>query len=335
MAQLSFRIVSLLRPTKDKSSRHRGSKGQSFVEFAIVLPVILFLTMAALDFGRVYLGWINLQNMVRAAANFAANNPNAWLIPNDTAAITRYQNQVRNDAAASNCQLDPATPAPPTFADTNGDSSATGIGDFATVTMTCKFSIITPIISAVLGGTVDVSAAAVFPVKNGITGTGSGTGCILPVPAINANPTSGNAPLDVTFSDASGGGTGTAWHWVFGDGTADSTAQNPGVHKYTLAGSYPVTLEVTNACGTVITNPGITINVGSASGLCTVPTLDGHIRSDAQALWGLPSPPGAGFTTTVQNADHVPNNNGWTIKSQSIVAGSQVDCGSTITVDNN
>ena len=60
--------------------RHHASasRGQSLVEFALVLPVILFLTLIALDFGRVYLGYINLQNMARIASNFAANHPDAW-----------------------------------------------------------------------------------------------------------------------------------------------------------------------------------------------------------------------------------------------------------------
>ena len=44
----------------------------------MALPVLLFLTLIALDFGRVYLGYINLQNMARIAANYAANNPDAW-----------------------------------------------------------------------------------------------------------------------------------------------------------------------------------------------------------------------------------------------------------------
>ena len=43
-----------------------------------MIPILLFLTLIALDFGRVYLGYINLQNMARIAANFAANNPTAW-----------------------------------------------------------------------------------------------------------------------------------------------------------------------------------------------------------------------------------------------------------------
>lgn len=311
------------------ADRGHRARGQSFVEFALVLPVILLLAMVTLDFGRVYLGWINLQNMVRAAANYAANNSTAWLT-NDTATITKYQNQVVNDAAASNCQLNPSTPVAPSFTDTNGDGITTGIGDNATVNLTCKFQVITPMISNVLGGTVNVSSSAVFPVKTGITG-GSNISCILPIPAIDATPTSGLAPLVVTFTDASGGAAGVSWLWDFGDGTPTSTLRNPGAHTYAIEGPYTATLSVTNACGTVTTNPGVTITVGSVVNQCRVPTLDGLVRSTAQAAWAA-----AKFTTTVQDAPNVPkNNNSWTIKKQSIVAGSEVDCGSTIIVDNN
>jgi PKD repeat protein len=323
-------------------SRFRRSRGQSLVEFALVLPVILLLTMVALDFGRVYLGYINLQNMTRAAANFAANNSTAWSTTStvNTATITKYRNQVLNDAAASNCQLNPAIPVAPVFSDASvpADGDATGIGDNASVALTCKFQVITPVISAILGGSVNVSSSAVFPVKTGMTGTGTGgTSCILPSPAINTvpNPPSGTLPpLTVTFTDASGGG-GTAWSWNFGDINSTianpntSTSQNPGSHTYIAAGTYTVTLSVTNACGTVTTNPGVTISVGEDETLCTVPLLDGLQRSNAQAKWGLPNPPGAGFTTIVQ-----PTNGNWKIVTQSIVAGSKVNCGSTITVTN-
>src|SRR6476659_5639717 len=63
--------------TKKTADREK-SLGQSLVEFALVLPVMLLLMLTALDFGRVYLGYINLQNMARIAANFAADNPSAW-----------------------------------------------------------------------------------------------------------------------------------------------------------------------------------------------------------------------------------------------------------------
>jgi PKD repeat protein len=322
------------------SSSVDKSRGQSLAELALVLPVILLLTMVALDFGRVYLGYINLQNMTRAAANFAANNSTAWSSTStaNTATITKYRNQVLNDAAASNCDLNPAIPVAPVFSDASvpADGSTTGIGDNASVALTCKFQVITPVISAILGGSVNVSAAAVFPVKTGMTGTG-GTTCTLPSPAIDTVPNPPSAalpPLTVTFTDASGGGV-TAWSWNFGDinSTAGnpntSTSQSPGSHTYIAAGNYTVTLSVTNACGTVTTNPGVTISVGADDSLCTVPLLDGLQRSAAQAQWGLPKPPGAGFTTIVQ-----PTNGNWKIVTQSIVAGSKVNCGSTITVTN-
>jgi len=65
-------------------------------------------------------------------------------------------------------------------------------------------------------------------------------------------------PLDdvATFTDTStpgaGGGPLVAWQWSFGDpasGTADqSAAENP-QHRFSAAGSYPVTLQVTDARG--------------------------------------------------------------------------------------
>src|SRR5688572_3776687 len=98
--------MRLLRPADGhRRDRHHRRRGQSLVEFAIVLPIMLFLTVIALDFGRVYLGWINLQSMSRIAANLAANNPTAWQGGGDAAVQAKYQNQIRNDAAATNCQL--------------------------------------------------------------------------------------------------------------------------------------------------------------------------------------------------------------------------------------
>ena len=306
-----------------------GGRGQSLVEFALVLPILLLLTMIALDFGRAYLGYINLQNLTRVAANFAANHPNAWLTPNDAATITKYRNQVLADAAATNCSLSPAVPANPTFIDTNPDGIFPGIGDQASVTFTCNFKVITPLISGILGSNIPVTAKAVFPVKSALSATSSGGGgaCQLPAAAINANPQSGSVPLTVNFMDASGGGAGVSWAWNFGD-TQISNLRDPGNHPYNTVGTYVVTLAVTNVCGTSTTNPGTTITVTAVSPpLCTVPNFNGvHINS-AQGVWST-----ATFTTTVQEAVGHSNGN-YNITSQSIVAGTNVGCGSSITVN--
>jgi beta propeller repeat protein len=73
-----------------------------------------------------------------------------------------------------------------------------------------------------------------------------GTLSTSPVAAFSASPTSGKAPLKVTFTDKSTGSP-TSWKWSFGDKTY-STAKNP-VHKYTAAGKYTVSLTVKNAAG--------------------------------------------------------------------------------------
>src|SRR5207249_12168710 len=81
----------------------------------------------------------------------------------------------------------------------------------------------------------------------------------LTTPAVNpptanftANPTSGQVPLFVQFTDTSTG-TITAWDWNFGDGSAHSSAQNPG-HSYNSAGTFTVTLTVTGSGGATSSN---------------------------------------------------------------------------------
>jgi hypothetical protein len=69
-------------PVRKVSGRER-SRGQSLVEFALIFPVVLLLTLIAIDFGRIYLGWINLEQMARIAANHAADHASAWETPGD------------------------------------------------------------------------------------------------------------------------------------------------------------------------------------------------------------------------------------------------------------
>ncbi len=80
------------------------------------------------------------------------------------------------------------------------------------------------------------------------------------VPTFIATPTVGcQAPLTVQFTDQTP--SATSWIWNFGDGTPNSTTQSPS-HTYTAAGSYNVTLTVTNAAGctgTVTQNQEVTI----------------------------------------------------------------------------
>ena len=69
-----------------------------------------------------------------------------------------------------------------------------------------------------------------------------------PVAAFTGTPTSGTAPLTVTFTDASTNEP-TEWSWNFGDGdSTNATVQGP-VHIYASAGTYTVNLTATNSAG--------------------------------------------------------------------------------------
>ncbi|MEM6628567.1 MAG: PKD domain-containing protein, partial [Bacteroidota bacterium] len=74
---------------------------------------------------------------------------------------------------------------------------------------------------------------------------------IRPTASVTANPTTGTAPLAVTF-DGTGStdsdGTITRYAWIFGDGTVDTslTASATPTHTYTVAGTYQAQLIVTD-----------------------------------------------------------------------------------------
>jgi PKD repeat protein len=75
-----------------------------------------------------------------------------------------------------------------------------------------------------------------------------------PAAGFRSNVTTGNAPLNVAFSNASTGSP-TSWKWTFGDG-GTSKEMNP-IHTYTRAGKYTVSLTVSNAAGSsTVINPG-------------------------------------------------------------------------------
>jgi PKD repeat protein len=262
-------------PIRARLSQRRRTRGQSLVEFALVMPILLFLTLIALDFGRVYLGYINLQNMSRNAANFAANNPTAWGATPDTNAQLRYRNQILQDAAAINCQLPKdgagkAVVPTPTFTDRDGNGFTSDLGDTAEVQIGCTFPVITPGIAQVVGSNVAVSASSRFPVASSMTavGTGGGGGGTAPNAAFSGNTVitpngiTGIAPFAVDFRDTSGGNP-TSWTWTFPDDSSSATVQDPGIHTFTVPGTWTVTMVAGNLYGTDNATMVVTVQASS------------------------------------------------------------------------
>ena len=104
-----------------------------------------------------------------------------------------------------------------------------------------------------------------------------------PVANFTANPLSvcAGAPVSFTSTSSANGGTAiVSYAWNFGDGVSAST-QNP-VHAFTNAGTYTITLVVTNSVGgvdsevksnyiTVLPSPNVGFNVAGLG--CTVPLI--------------------------------------------------------------
>jgi hypothetical protein len=245
--------------------RHRAG-GQSLVEFALALPVLLIVLLFAIDFGRAFYSWVILQNASRLGANYAALNPEGWEGAGNPTLQAEYEALVTKDWGVLDCD----TPPDPVFTDSAGDTSSAGqtpdtpydVGDMVEVTLTCPFHPLTPIISAVVGSSVQLTASSAFRIRSGeIAGlvnapaipkpstvgptptpaptavpTAGPTPAPTPVPpctiTIVRNPTSNNinSGQSVAFSATASGCTITSYAWTFPLGTPPtSTAPAPAV----------------------------------------------------------------------------------------------------------
>ena len=174
--------------------RAHNQSGQSLVEFAIVVPLILTALLMAVDFGRVYLGWVNLTNVARIGANFAAANPDAWNGSGDAAVQLRYRQLMARDATGIDCTLPSVLPQP-SFVD-----SSYSVGARVQVDLSCNFALLTPLISSIIGdgaGNVAVGANAIFTIRYGSPDAAIVIGGGVPGPTPTSAPTP-SAPPDPT-----------------------------------------------------------------------------------------------------------------------------------------
>ncbi|MFO1476313.1 MAG: S8 family serine peptidase [Verrucomicrobiota bacterium] len=107
-----------------------------------------------------------------------------------------------------------------------------------------------------------------------------------------AAPSSGPAPLDVSFSDGSAGAE--SWLWDFGDGS-NSSESNPN-HEYANPGVYTVALTVTNLAGSATLTLTNLVSV-----TVQPPTLQNVTLAGTNLSFSYPTT--AGFTYVVQFKD--------------------------------
>ncbi len=163
-----------------------------------MLPLLMLMLLFGLDFGRVFLGYVNLANTTKVAANFAAQNPTAWNATpdaDDLAVQAEYQRLVTTDATGTNCALPSPIPTP-------SFPGGTGVGSPASVGISCVFTLITPLIGDIVGDSLDVSASSAFPIRSGVIGgipvvVGSPTPEPTPVPTPSPSPEATPSPTPI------------------------------------------------------------------------------------------------------------------------------------------
>ena len=85
------------------STRTRSSRGQSFVEFALVLPLLLVLLLGIADFGRVFYAGIVVESAARNAAEGAAQEY-LQLRRSGTLPSTAELDRIADEAVAAVCE---------------------------------------------------------------------------------------------------------------------------------------------------------------------------------------------------------------------------------------
>lgn len=177
----------------DGSARREKSRGQSLVEFALLAPVFVFMLLLTVDLGRLYFGLVNLTNVARVGANFAAGNPDGWAGMGDADKAARYVELIRADANKIDCTLPASLPAPlfTTVGPTQYDLNSS-----VTVRLTCSFRLLTPLLSKLIGdgaGHINLVAAATFQIRAGAV-NGVAIGDTVPTPSPSPSPAPTTTP---------------------------------------------------------------------------------------------------------------------------------------------
>ena len=154
--------------------RRNHARGQTLVEFALILPVFLLLTLGVVDGARIFSAYIAITNGAREGALYAAQGTNytKWCSTTSTVACpTGY--------VSGNQSTDPDNIAYRVQAESNGLTQASIIlfaptcdngtcnSSSANVTVSVQYSItlFVPLVSAIMGSPVVMTATTTAVVQ--------------------------------------------------------------------------------------------------------------------------------------------------------------------------
>jgi Flp pilus assembly protein TadG len=273
---------------RSRTPSSRMSRGQSVVEFALVLPVFLILLLTAIDFGRLFFSFIEMNNAAREGAAYAATNPtNTVEIQRHILLETNAQSQVgAGTLSAPSVTCKDNTGAEMACSSAGGGS---GPGNTVTVRATEPFTFFTPFINGFFGNSFSMSAsstAAVLEYAASSSGTNPG-GCPPPTPNFTLVADHMTITTDPSGSRPNSGVCNiSGYNWNWGDGQTDVGTASSTVHVYLWPGKFTVQLTTTNQDGEATRTEDVIVPPGTTPPSCTKPianftaTDDGHKTFD-------------------------------------------------------
>ena len=271
-------------PPGPTRSRRAARPGQALVEFALIVPVFLFLLVIAIDFGRLFFSYIEIHNAAREGAAFGAVAPTdcGGTPCSSSSGIATHARQETNAQAQRG---ESALVVTATCADAGGASIAcsaasggAGAGSTITVSVAERFTFLTPLIGNVFGGGLQMGSSATAAVL-GYASSGSGSppgSCSAPSADFSVTVTSGRTIFaDPSASRPNSGVCNiSGYNWTWGDGNTDVGTASGSSHTYGASGTYNVVLEVTNQGGSTTKTLSVTVPVGAPPPTCTKPTAN-------------------------------------------------------------
>lgn len=231
-----------------RRQRRRRTRGQSLVELALILPVLMLLVAATIDLGRIFYSQITITNAAREGAMEASRNPTSFQANAAcNTATNRIMCRVINESKGSFVTVVPAD-----VSVSCSPACATGMGNMATVRVAGRFTLLTPLLSVFMGGTTvnmaaTASAQIITEPTSGVASTPTPSPTPTPTPAPTPTPTPTPTPGPSATATPTAGPTPTPTPAPCFAPTANFSVSPTGGSRYKNAGQPGTTFTFTDS----------------------------------------------------------------------------------------
>jgi len=152
-----------LTPVASQGRKLGSSRGQTLLEFALVVPVFLMLVFAVMDFGHLFYVEMTMENAVRQAGRYATTG-NHLADPNNPGQNLSRVNSIIQTVQQAAAGLNVPTNSITVSSVGGGAGSAGGPGDTVTISVNTGVQMMTPLIAPFFkpNGTYNFTSSVTF-----------------------------------------------------------------------------------------------------------------------------------------------------------------------------